>query len=417
MKNLLELYQNILDNGHESSDRTGTGTLRIIAPQLRFNLADGFPAVTTKRLALRSVISELLWFVEGSLSERRLCELLHGTDDANKTTIWTANCLDRSKAAPERFNGTNVGNMYGMNWRMQPCEPHGYHSVVRKGFVSDYIEIESDNTENFKPNKHGGYLGSTIVWNDTITALFTLWNKLLKKGSLCQRWKNFTKFSSDAYSLWGFQEYVDSGYKLILNKSYYGAHTHSPETSIFISKKVVKQIDCMKQYDTSKILRRPIIMVDQLANAIELVQTQPDSRRIVMTAWNSRDIDNAALGMCHPLVQFFVINGRLSCHFYMRSSDAFLGLPFNIASYALLTHMIAKISGLDVGELVYTGGDCHIYKNHIDQVKEQLARTPDPAPILVFDKKEYKNITDFNMSSFKLDGYDPQAAIKAPMAV
>lgn len=418
MKNLLELYQHILTNGHESSDRTGVGTIKIIAPQLRFDLSEGFPAVTTKRLAWKSVVSELLWFIEGSISERRLCEILHGTTDSSKSTIWTANCRDRSEACPERFNGSNVGNMYGLNWRMQPCEPHGLVTVQRRFYDNSWKETATNKTHKITKFKHGGYVVGDMNWNNrTSYKLFDLWRELLKKGTLCEKWKNYTNFYSDVFSLWGFQEYVDSDYKFVLDKNYFGADVHSPETSIFVSKKVSKKIKSEMVNDEEFNLSRPKIMVDQLSNTIDLIQTSPDSRRMVMTAWNSRDIDNAALGMCHPLVQFFVIDGKLSCHFYMRSSDAFLGLPFNIASYALLTHMIAYVSGLGVGELVYTGGDCHLYKNHVDQVKEQLSRIPYPAPKLLIDSRTYNSVFDFDMNSFKLDNYCPHDAIKAPMAV
>lgn len=517
MKQLQELYQKILDEGVESVDRTGVGTIKLIGQQMRFDLKQGFPAVTTKRLAWKAMTSELLWFIEGSHDERRLCEILHGTRDIEKKTIWTDNVLDRSKKDPNRFNGKTVGNMYGMNWRFQPSEPHSYHYIERKTYIDDYVEthicpeltkeyevkkiiksskcgdyevlgkhnkytvIKFVNTGSYKlvertkksikdvyfPSIEGvGYLGGDIPNTLTARKLYQIWKDMIirvynpRKNhssysdvTVCKRWHNFMNFYNDAFSLWGFQEFIDSGYTHQLDKDYYGSNIYSPDTCIFISSSLNKTLNGggqgFKIYkyngnvfysrkslqesrglsrkanlpdnleileDTDTHVVRPKIYVDQLQNCIELIKNNPYSRRIVMTSWNSRDIENAALGMCHPLVQFFVLNGKLSCTFYMRSSDSFLGLPFNIASYALLTHMLAQICGLDVGELIYMGGDCHIYKNHIEQVKEQLLREPHELPELWLDPS-VTNIEDFTMKSFKLLNYNPMPTIKAPMAV
>ena len=140
MKQLLDLYDKILKEGVQSTDRTGVGTIKLIGQQMRFDLSKGFPAVTTKRLAWKAMVSELLWFIEGSHDERRLCEILHGTRDSEKKTIWSDNCLDRAKNDPNRFNGEIVGNMYGMNWRYQPSEPHSYQFIKRKSYIDDYVE-------------------------------------------------------------------------------------------------------------------------------------------------------------------------------------------------------------------------------------------------------------------------------------
>lgn len=517
MQQLQELYEKVLNEGTFSTDRTGTGTYKLIGQQMRFNLQEGFPATTTKRLAWKSMLSELLWFLEGSQDERRLCEILHGTRDESKRTIWTDNCKDRSSHDPNRFNGYNVGNMYGFNWRFQPCTPHSYHYIERKTYIDDYVEthiqpectklysnkkiIESNTCgkyevigkvdsqtliqfldtgsyklvrrpvkaikDFFKPSIEGvGYLGFDIPTTVTARKLYQVWKDMIirvynpRKNhksygnvEVCKRWHNFENFYNDCFSLWGFQEYVDSNYTYQLDKDYYGSHIYSPETAIFISPEMNKKLngggygfkvylyeDCVFYSrtdlqshrgltrkatlpenltileDNDKYVVRPIIMIDQIERIIDLIQNEPNSRRMVITAWNSRDVENAVLGMCHPLVQFFVNDGVLSCSFYMRSSDTFLGLPFNLSSYALLTHMIAQISGLEVGELIYTGGDCHIYANHIEQVKEQLTRTPKVLPTLWIDKN-ITNIDDFTMDSVKLENYNPDPSIKAPMAV
>lgn len=517
MHNYQKLLQKILDEGSESTDRTGVGTIKLIGQQLRFDLSKGFPAVTTKRLAWKAMVSELLWFIEGSSNERRLCEILHGTRDESKSTIWSGNTLDRAKKDPNRFNGETVGNMYGMNWRFQPSEPHSYHYIERKTYIDEYKEVHicpeltkvydvkktitsskcgdyevlgkhNDmfvvkfiSTGSYKlvcninksikdfylPSVEGvGYLGGIIPNTITARKLYQIWKDMIirvynprknhntyQNVKVCKRWHNFMNFYNDSFSLWGFQEFIDSGYDHQLDKDYYGSNIYSPDTCIFISSSFNKTLNGggygFKIYkynnnvyysrkslqesrglsrkanlpdnleileDTNTHVVRPKIYIDQLQNCIELIKNNPNSRRIVMTSWNSRDIENAALGMCHPLVQFFVIDGKLSCEFYMRSSDTFLGLPLNIASYALLTHMLAQICGLDVGELIYSAGDCHIYKNHVEQVKEQLSRTPHESPTLWIDTS-ITNIEDFTMNSFKLENYNPDATIKAPMAI
>ena len=248
---------------------------------MRFNMEDGFPAVTTKKLAWKSVVSELLWFIEGSGDERRLAEILHGTRDSEKKTIWTANAEADYWKSKAKFEG-DLGRVYGVQWR---------------------------------------------------------------------KWKNF---------------------------------------------------------DGKE--------VDQLANAINLIKTNPSSRRIIVNAWNPGELDKMALPPCHTFFQFFVASGKLSLQMYQRSCDMFLGVPFNIASYSLLLHMVAQVTGLKSGELVHTLGDAHIYHNHIQQVKLQLERKPLPLSKLKLSKN-IKNIDDFRMEDIELLNYEHHPSIKAPMAV
>jgi thymidylate synthase len=290
MQQYLDCLAQVLENGETRPDRTGTGTLSIFGLQMRFNLADGFPAVTTKRLAWRSVVSELLWFIEGSGDEYRLREILHGERYTKKTTIWT----DNARAD------------YWVNKRLQ---------------------------------RHPGDLGRVY-------------------GVQWRRWR---------------------------------------KPLVRINKVVLQNHD-------------------QLLELIAGIKSDPYSRRHIITAWNPGELDLMALPPCHIMSQFYVSNGKLSCHMYQRSADMFLGIPFNIASYALFTHMIAQVCNLDVGELIISIGDAHIYNNHIDQVKEQLSRKPLALPSLSLNP-EISVITDFGIEDIELVGYESHGTIAAPMAV
>ena len=264
MRAYLDLMQRILDEGVEKGDRTGTGTRSVFGHQMRIRLADGFPLVTTKKIHLKSVIGELLWFISGDTNVRWLRE--------NGISIWDEWADDAGELGP----------VYGHQWRSWPA-----------------------------PN------GETI---------------------------------------------------------------------------------------------------DQLARVIESLKADPDSRRHIVSAWNVADIDEMALAPCHAFFQFYVADGRLSCQLYQRSADVFLGVPFNIASYALLTHMVAQVTGLEVGDFVHTFGDAHLYLNHLDQAREQLTREPRALPDLWLDPT-VTSIDDFTMESIKVTGYDPHPLIKAPIAV
>lgn len=264
MKQYLDLLDHVLNFGVEKSDRTGTGTISVFGYQMRFNLADGFPAITTKKLHLRSIIHELLWFLNGDTNIKYLND--------NKVRIW-------NEWADE--NG-DLGHIYGYQWRSWPAP------------------------------------------------------------------------------------------------------------------------------DGSKI--------DQISNVIHSIQNNPDSRRHLVNAWNVGDLGNMALPPCHIMFQFYVAGGKLSCQMYQRSADIFLGVPFNIASYALLTLMVAQVTGLEPGDFVHTFGDAHIYLNHIDQVKLQLTREPFPLPQMKINP-EIKNIFDFNFEDFELVNYRSHPHIKGEISV
>jgi thymidylate synthase len=264
MKQYLDLMRHVRDKGVRKSDRTGTGTISVFGHQMRFDLADGFPLVTTKKLHLRSIIYELLWFIRGETNIKYLKD--------NKVSIW-----DEWADA----NG-DLGPVYGAQWRSWPARDGG--------------------------------------------------------------------------------------------------------------------------------------VIDQLADVVARINKTPDSRRLLVTAWNPADVGKMALPPCHCLFQFYVANGKLSCQLYQRSADIFLGVPFNIASYALLTHMVAQVTGLKVGEFVHTLGDAHLYLNHMEQAELQLSRTPHTLPQLVI-KRDVKSLDDFRYEDFEILNYTPEAAISAPVAV
>lgn len=286
----LDALKYVLENGEDRPDRTGVGTRSIFGYQMRFDLNEGFPAVTTKKLAWKAVVSELLWFIEGSGDEWRLKELLHGDRNSPKKTIWSDNAQADYwvKRRMQRHPG-DLGRVYGVQWRR--------------------------------------------------------WRKPLIR----------------------------------INKVVLANH-------------------------------------DQLLDLIKGIKEDPYSRRHIITAWNPGELELMALPPCHMMAQFYVNNGKLSCQMYQRSADLFLGVPFNIASYALFTHMISQVCNLDVGDLIISLGDAHIYNNHIEQVKEQLSRTPFKLPTLKLNPA-ITEITDFDMTDIELIGYESHGSIKADMAV
>jgi thymidylate synthase len=264
MRQYHHLMKEVLEKGVQKSDRTGTGTISIFGHQMRFNLAEGFPMVTTKKLHLKSIIQELLWFLKGSTDNNWLKE--------RGVSIWN------EWAGPDG----DLGPIYGYQWRSWPA-PNGEH-------------------------------------------------------------------------------------------------------------------------------------IDQIAEVVETLKKNPDSRRIIVSAWNVADIPRMALAPCHAFFQFYVADGKLSCQLYQRSADIFLGVPFNIASYALLTHMMAQQCNLEVGDFVWTGGDCHLYSNHLEQVDLQLSRDFFPLPKLNI-LRQPDSIFDYEFEDFEITGYESHPAIKAPVAV
>ncbi len=302
-KQYLNALKQVLEEGTTKSDRTGTGTISMFGMQQRYNLAESFPAVTTKKLAWKSVVSELLWFIEGSGDEKRLREILHGSAESSKNTIWTANATAPYWQPKAKFEG-DLGRVYGVQWR------HWRTPVEHK------------------------------------------------------------------------QETFQDDFGTTYNRS---GSVHFKE-------------------------------VDQLKQLIDGIKQDPHGRRHILSAWNPGELEAMALPPCHILAQFYVADGKLSCQMYQRSCDMFLGVPFNIASYSLLTHLIAQVCNLQVGEFVHVLGDAHIYLNHVEQVKEQLSREPLPAPQLRLNPS-ITDITKFTMADIELVNYESHGAIKAEMAV
>ena len=310
----LQLIRDILEKGHEKSDRTGTGTKSLFGYQMRFNLAEGFPLLTTKKVPFGLIKSELLWFLRGDTNIRFLLE--------HNNHIWDEWAFK--------------------NW----VESNEYHGPDMTNFG-----LRAQEDDNF--NK---------VYQD-------------EKKKFCQKIVEDQEFANKFGNL----------------GDVYGAQWRHWQT---------------RNGET----------IDQIKDVIETIKNNPDSRRMIVTAWNPEDVPLSALPPCHTLFQFYVNDGKLSCQLYQRSADVFLGVPFNIASYALLTHMIARETGLEVGEFVHTLGDAHIYLNHLDQVNEQLQRKPNDAPTLWLNP-EKKNIMDFEMEDIKVKNYHSHSAIKAPVAV
>lgn len=298
MKQYLNLLQTILDQGVQKGDRTGTGTKSIFGHQMRFNLQDGFPLLTTKKLFIKGIVHELLWFLRGDTNIAYLLQ--------NGVHIWDNDAY--------RFYG-------------ERCQAVGVEPVER----SEFLTLAQEQA----PSPIEGYA------------------------------------------------YGDLG-------SVYGAQWRSWPTP-----------------DGRTI--------DQIKEVIATIQNNPNSRRMLVSAWNVADIEGMALPPCHVLFQFYVADGKLSCQLYQRSADTFLGVPFNIASYALLTHIIAHLCRLDVGEFIHTTGDTHLYNNHFEQAYEQLSRTPRHLPKLHINPT-VKDIFELRAEDITIEGYDPHPTIKAPMS-
>lgn len=314
MKQYLDLEKFVLENGTQKGDRTGTGTISTFGYQMRFDLADGFPIMTTKRVPFKLVVSELLWFLHGDTNIRYLLE--------HNNNIWNEWAFERWVASSE-YTGPDMTDF-------------GLRAEQDESFKAVYLEEMA----SFK---------SRILADDVFASTYGELGNIYGK-----QWREW--------------------------------RTSTGET------------------------------IDQLADLIEMIKTNPNSRRLIVSAWNPEDVPTMALPPCHTLFQFYVADGKLSCQLYQRSADIFLGVPFNIASYALLTHLIARETGLDVGEFVHTMGDAHLYNNHIEQVREQLSRTPRALPKLVLSDKP-ASIFDFDVADITLEGYDPHPAIKAPISV
>ncbi|MEZ7724924.1 thymidylate synthase [Gemella sanguinis] len=307
-KEYLDLCKYILDNGIEKEDRTGVGTKSIFGYQMKFDLNNGFPLLTTKKVNFNLVWSELLWFIKGDTNIRFLLE--------NNNNIWNEWAFKKWVESDE-YNGPDMTDF-------------GHRTLVDEDFAKDYKEQMK-------------FFKEKILTDDEFSKKYGDLGNVYGK-----QWRNFNG-------------------------------------------------------------------VDQLKNVIEQIKENPSSRRLIVSSWNPAEVDTMALPPCHSLFQFYVSDGKLSCQLYQRSGDVFLGVPFNIASYSLLTILIAKECNLGVGEFVHTLGDAHIYNNHFDQVNEQISRTPYDLPSLKIN--EFQSIFDLKISDVELVNYESHPFIKAPIAV
>ncbi len=298
MKQYLDLLQKISTEGVVKADRTGTGTKSIFGHQMRFNLAEGFPLLTTKKVFLKGIIYELLWFLNGDTNIKYLVE-----------------------------NGVHIWDNDAYRHYTELCAKRGVTPIFRELFLEAVLDEAESSIEGYKYGDLNHVYG--------------------------HQWRSWGKSNG--------------------------------------------------------------VVIDQIAEVVRTIKESPNSRRMIVSAWNVAEVEDMALPPCHVLFQFYVAEGRLSCMLYQRSADTFLGVPFNIASYALLTQMIAQVCRLEVGEFIHTLGDTHLYLNHFEQVAEQLSREPRALPRMVINPN-VESIFDFKFEDFKLEGYDPYPTISAPMS-
>ncbi len=313
MKQYLDLCKHVLETGTKKEDRTGTGTMSVFGYQMRFDLNEGFPLMTTKKTAFRLISSELLWFLKGDTNVKTLIE--------DRNPIWDEWAFEQW-AKSDEYAGPDMTDF-------------GRRAATDEEFAAIY-KVEMD---EFK-------------------------KRVVADADFAEKYADLGPVYGKQWRSWSTGEGT----------------------------------------------------IDQIANLIDGIKRNPDSRRHIVTAWNPSEVEDMALPPCHALFQFYVADGKLSCQLYQRSADIFLGVPFNIASYALLVHLIAHECSLDVGEFVHTLGDAHIYANHIDQVNEQLSREPKKLPTLKLTIED-KSIFDLTTSDIEIENYDPHPRIKAPIAV
>lgn len=516
-----DLINDVLTNGVEKTDRTGTGTISVFGRQARYDLSLGFPILTSKRVHWKSVVGELLWFLQGNTNIKWLKE--------NGISIWDE-WADKDG---------NLGPVYGFSWRRwettgdrvievarRPKESEGEyeylrdlidvstisppHDLLGKIYTSrsgaEYIVLDKISKLGEKNSKYNvqfldngfmttarrpnlvrgevenryhktvcgvGCLGEIEGFDERV---YSLWRNMLARCydhkhpsyqrygargvTVAREWKCFATFAKSLTQVPFYYKWIDSPTDYDLDKDYFGSNQYSQSTTIFLDsgynqqlavsgktfsykgKVYVSQNDCATEHGLSAkrisdvlsgktvkgysdfetveptpgFVFRKERVIDQIANLINEIKTNPDSRRLIVSAWNAPALPKMALAPCHTMFQFYVVNGKLSCQLYQRSCDLGLGQPFNVASYALLTHMIAQVCGLEVGDFVHTFGDLHIYSNHVEALKQQLHRTPYPMAHLLLDQK-VTDIDEFTFDDIKIMNYQHHPAISLKVAI
>ena len=468
MQTYLDLLKDIIDNGTDKNDRTGTGTRSVFGRQIRFDLSEGFPCLTTKKLHLRSIIHELLWFLKGETNIKYLKD--------NGVRIWDEwrkrYSLERNIVFVEKRKAVS-SPLYNGTYETSGIEaPRGsVDDKLRNMWVKMMKRCYDTSSHNYSLY---GATGTTVHPD----------------------WHDVARFINDVKTIahWHYKERTWEQFEL--DKDYYGSNQYGPNTSVWLrtdennkytkATKVLKAISpegdeltmltlndmanalgmsnstlsrwlsdgvpsclqgnnvrfagwCFEELDIGdKLLRLELIddgelgpvygsqwrswptadgrEIDQIAKLIDSLKNNPDSRRHLVCAWNVADVDNMALPPCHCLFQFYVADGKLSCQLYQRSADMFLGVPFNIASYALLTMMLAQVCDLELGDFVHTFGDLHLYNDHFEQAELQLTRDPRPLPKMKINP-DVKDLFEFKFEDFELVDYDPHPHIKAKVSV
>lgn len=539
MNNYLRLLSKVGNEGVFRRTRTGAVRSLFNPPQLEWDLRDGFPAVTTKKLNFNGVAAELLMFLSGKSDRRVMQEFQHGDFKEDRNDIWKGDCERAAESNPERFNGYNLGDMYSTMWRQLPVEPHGYQKIKpRRDLDAGYVEVYPELVEPggdheligkiFESNKCGrfrvisseyikekqstsftvqfletGYINSCWNTKDHIKKgfvkdnllkskyggsylgcgptknrkVYALWKAMIdrcyypkndsygsyggKGVTVSPRWLKYENFYKDVFCLPNFQEWVGDSTAWVLDKDFYSGVVYSRNTCLFIPYElnlklngnaiIVDDTFYMSQAeaynslgisrnngrnklikagaifleDTDKVLHRPMIFKDQIADLIYNIKHNPTSRSLLVTNYNPEWSRKCVLPACHTHLQCYVGMGEdgqpkyLDMSFNMRSSDIFLGLPYNIASYSLLLEILARLTGLIPRKLTCTLGDAHLYENHLEQANEQLKREPYELPELYmppFGTLEGL-LKRYTAKDFVLQNYKSYPAIKAPLSV
>jgi thymidylate synthase len=529
MRQYLDLLDHILNHGVEKSDRTGTGTLSVFGYQMRFNLREGFPLLTTKKLHLKSIIYELLWFLRGDTNIKYLND--HGVTIWNewadeqgqlngiygkqwtrweppqdKTVVlikkrtgpaegpfvppqWQR--TDPNTLPPDPFTGTLFTCKDGRSFVVLDRIGRQHRNAIYRVQFTDTLSLTTATRPNirqgevrdpYSPSVYGvGCLGEISFRPAYYKAAYNMWRSMLARcynpthpqyslhgGAgiyVAPEWKCFANFLRDLANIPFFQHWAQNPSAYDLDKDYFAANCYAPNTTIFLLRRenqiysrnrpvqvthpdgstevfVMLQdfaekhgLDERRVSEQLRGVRVPYPQyilqpaqppeghvyryrrgINQIEQVVEQIKADPDSRRLIVSVWNVADLPTMKLAPCHVLFQFYVVQGRLSCQLYQRSADVFLGVPFNIASYALLTMMMAQVCDLEPGEFIHTLGDAHLYKNHLEQARLQLTREPRPLPTMTLNPN-VKSIFDFTYEDFTLSGYDPHLHIKAQVSV